>query len=1048
MTRRSCSVALFLFFAAGASAGPRATLHWTPDRLAGIPELRLPQLDVAALLQRDARAAGKPGPWRFAEGLDVHVTPEDDGAWEDLGDGRLAWRLAVSSPAALSLNFGFTRFRLPEGSSLTISDSTGERVLGPYTAEDNENHGELWTPVLEADRGVLELIVPAEDLEGLDFVLQRVGHGYRDANPDLAEPKHHLPCNIDVACSEGDAWRDEIRSVVRYSVAGTGLCSGNLIADVPGSLTPYVLSAEHCGVSPQNAASIVAYFNYQRSSCGGPDDGTLDNAVSGAIFRANDIPNDMLLFELEDGIPASFEPHWAGWDRSDATPSGTVGIHHPRGHYKSMSFDWNAPTKTPNCVDGGEPNTHWRVWLDAGLAERGSSGSGLWDADGHRLIGYLTGGRRPDCSGEPLGKCYGRLAVGWNRGLSTWLDPEGTGALSVDGIDRRCPPIIDDDHASNSVGRSDPLWPVESRGDAMIGVLRFSFRHTFFYQHDGTQWRPFEYTHDQAEYGQLMDLAESVGVIQDRNGTVTVLERDATGWSVSTTLEWEEIAEGALCLTDGLEILCRSNHGGAFWVREWQRRGFGDWQVVDTWHSDDLDLQLHQLREFRDGTLIFSGNGEDDPLKIFVREGPSWRLQAELTHPFGVNWQPGQTKIDYHSDRLALGCQGPVGDRQESFAIFERSADSWVLRHAFEGQPIMGGAGPQVSLRGDYFLVNQDRYFPVLYKLMGEELYRTEWPYQDTCLNAGSLDDLYAYPAILTDHDVIITAADDAVDYTLSLSLEPLDGTPEPLSDEDGDGHVLEVDNCPRVANVGQEDADDDGRGDLCDNCRLFANPDQTDADVNGLGDACEFRWADVAPRGNPDGDVNVADVVRVVRFAVDADEPSIDEARRAEVAPAHFSGPSPNLATPLLDDADGVNVGDVVLALRASVDLVVFPHPAHALPDGMDCAWVAGAWDVTEDVDPSACGEPPYSESVGVSVSQSGCLLSIENDARDTFPGSLDGVVASFTGSYEEDGGTVTILSSEATFLAESVSGSYDWRWSDGFDECEGTTTFTGVRR
>jgi hypothetical protein len=80
----------------------------------------------------------------------------------------------------------------------------------------------------------------------------------------------------------------------------------------------------------------------------------------------------------------------------------------------------------------------------------------------------------------------------------------------------------------------------------------------------------------------------------------------------------------------------------------------------------------------------------------------------------------------------------------------------------------------------------------------------------------------------------------------------------EPLSqsclpDGDFDGVPDDVDNCPGVANPGQEDfnangigdacdPDDDGDGvpDITDNCQFTANPDQANFDGDSEGDACD----------------------------------------------------------------------------------------------------------------------------------------------------------------------------------------------------------------
>ena len=418
--------------------------------LKAMPQFALPATDVQAELAADAKTAVAT-PLRFAVARKVLITPATDGTWDEVTNGRL-WRLRITSPGAVSLNLGFTRFWLPEGATLHLISAGQSYYQGPYTSEDDKPHGQLWTPILPGDSLTLELFVPAHAPEQPQLVLSQVGAGYRDLFQKQSSqplPPAEGRCNLDVVCPQAAAWTNEIRSVGLYSIGGTFTCTGTLLADTAGDFRSYFLTANHCGLNSGNTPTVVVYWNYQSTNCGTHGPGSLAQNQSGATFRASRYDVDFALIELDAMPDSGFGVYYSGWDRSGIAPSGGVGIHHPDADVKAISFSSNSLTTVNSCIGTGGIGTHWQVVWSAGITEPGSSGSGIWDSATHLLVGTLSGGGSA-CAAPLSPDCYGKFSVAWMGGTSAaerlqdWLDPQNTDVSSVTGLDPASVSIIAD----------------------------------------------------------------------------------------------------------------------------------------------------------------------------------------------------------------------------------------------------------------------------------------------------------------------------------------------------------------------------------------------------------------------------------------------------------------------------------------------------------------------------------------------------------------------------------------------------------------------------
>jgi V8-like Glu-specific endopeptidase len=398
-----------------------------------IPVQVVESIDYALQFAQDEGREKAGLPLRFAKPNTTSVTPATHGIWEGLPENKMRWTYRVLCDNALSMNLGFERFTMPESGSMTVMDESAHIQIRPFTANDNNDHGELWTPIIPSNQAVIEIVVDRRDQKNVmrNVELTSINAGYRGFKVD-GQRGLSGSCNIDVVCSEGDDWWDEIPSVGVYTLNGYLTCTGAMINNTAQDLTPYFLTANHCGVTSSSDASIVVYWNHQNSYCrtpgssdsGGNGNGNYSQFTSGSTMRATRSYTDFTLTELSSAPNSNWGVSWSGWSRASSTNGTGAGIHHPSTAEKRISFpDYSSAS--------GE---YWNVNWSQGTTEPGSSGSPLYDSN-HRIVGQLCCGAA--ACGNDANDYYGRsIGLSWSgsssSSLSAWLDPTGSNVSYLD----------------------------------------------------------------------------------------------------------------------------------------------------------------------------------------------------------------------------------------------------------------------------------------------------------------------------------------------------------------------------------------------------------------------------------------------------------------------------------------------------------------------------------------------------------------------------------------------------------------------------------------
>lgn len=371
------------------------------------------------------------------------------GAIRGSQDGGFVWSGVVNAPGASAVRLHFSGFDLPEGAALYIYGTNGQAV-GPYTGRGPLGNGELYTHSIFGEKVNVQLIQDgAPSRLPRELVLESVGYmGPRFLKAVIPTPgesprfstkafcSYNESCIENAACSSSNVVaeaRQAVASMLFQSGGGYYICTGGLLADTGGTLTPYFLTANHCISSSGEASSLETFFDYITScsspNCSQPYSNTGDTV--GATILSGSSNTDHTLLQLSSNpVTADGTVAYLGWNSiavANTNGANLYRISHPSGApqaYTEHSVDTGAGT----CRS--LPRGSFIYSNDNfGATEGGSSGSPVVDSNG-LVVGQLYGACGTNvndvCDSGSNSTVDGAFAAYFSS-VSQWLDSSGGG---------------------------------------------------------------------------------------------------------------------------------------------------------------------------------------------------------------------------------------------------------------------------------------------------------------------------------------------------------------------------------------------------------------------------------------------------------------------------------------------------------------------------------------------------------------------------------------------------------------------------------------------
>lgn len=360
--------------------------------------------------------------------------------WRNQSDGIVSY-MRVVSPGASSIRFS-AKLELPANSQIAfyrMEDGGTAKVIHSISTNTKPRKEELhWSPDAFGDTiGVEIRLKRREEIANLHLELLNVAHRYAlfGLDDNLA-PALTCSNHLDAQCGLDDGAIDEVTSKSTLLLAfeesgGSYVCTGVLmnVEDGEDVFIPYVLTAGHCISTDDSASSVVGYWSYLSSSCGGSvTNSDLTAILGGAELLATSESPDMTLLQLRARAPTG--SFLSGWSTVEVGSGLTAfAAHHADGgHQKYYSGTTENDVTLEACDDEDDCITIFNavpISIDVGASEGGTSGSGvrLYIAGSSEsvLVG-IHAASNEECE-DNVG--YFSQFRYFYPHIETWFDPQG-----------------------------------------------------------------------------------------------------------------------------------------------------------------------------------------------------------------------------------------------------------------------------------------------------------------------------------------------------------------------------------------------------------------------------------------------------------------------------------------------------------------------------------------------------------------------------------------------------------------------------------------------